>query len=496
MFRVVYCRMPVLCSECVTDSVLRAWVEEHGEEATCTFCGEEGLCAGLEALSNEIDVAIRRYYGLATQEAHVSPEHDNLEYYAEGETAEDIISEFVCSSDAVAAIVGLLSALEQRDVRDGGDALYDRDSLLEHAGASAGEYLELWEAFEHRVKHEVRFFDERARQMLDELFGDLPQLAEGRAVVTLTPSASELRIYRARLISNEAETEDFIRDPARHIGPPPSSAARGGRMNAEGIPAFYGAFSSEVALAEIRPPVGSLVAIGEFSVLREVKLLDMSFLPFAYHDESIFSPEYDQARSKVTFLRVFHRRISRPVLPSDEALAYISTQAVAAYVENVLGLDGIIYSSTQVGAEDESIGEQLPRTLCNLVLFGDAAVVERTPAPPRPRDYEFGADPLVPTLGWPEPGLVAPTAPTQSLTPADAVTASGAQLVGVAAAASRIEIAEPSGLGEDGRPATLRIARDPRLARVRAVKVETAPIVAHLYEDGRVLLHDFEDYEE
>ena len=35
-----------------------------------------------------------------------------------------------------------------------------------------------------------------------------------------------------------------------------------------------------------------MVAIGRFSLIRPLRLLDMSFLPFAYHQESMFSPEY------------------------------------------------------------------------------------------------------------------------------------------------------------------------------------------------------------
>lgn len=489
--------MAKLCGDCVTDRFLRAWVEEQGAEGTCTYCEQDGVCVELRSMAEEIDRAIRNYYNLASEEPHMSPHHDNVEYYAEGETAEEIMNDIISPAEAVADIVSVLSAREERDVRDGADALYD-DSPLEHIGTAADGYLETWEAFEQRLKHEVRFFDAEGRRMLDELFGDLPRLGDGRAIATLTPDDAELKIYRARIINDESHREDFIRDPARHIGPPPPVSAKSGRMNPAGIPAFYGAFSSEVALAEIRPPVGSLVAVGEFSLLRPIRLLDMSFLPFAYHNESIFSPSYDQARSKVRFLEVFHRRISRPVLPSDEALAYIPTQAVAAYVTNVLGLDGIIYSSTQVGAEGESTGDQLPRALCNVVLFGGAAIVERTPAPPRPPDPVFDDGPL-PEVSFAFPGFMGPAAAAPA-TPipinigAEASQAAAEPIVSAVSPGTSL-IPVPDGLGEDGSPATLRIKRDPSLGRIRAVKVETSSMFAHLYDDGRVLFDDFEDDE-
>jgi|SRR6185503_6802189 len=481
----------LICDDCVTDRVLSAWVEDNGEEATCAYCLEEGVCCQIDAVAKEIDKAIRRYYKIAPEEGHVVADSDNIAYYAEGDSAEDIIHGIVDSADAAADMVALLSASEERDVRDGDDAFYD-GTLLEHVESYPDGFLEVWESFEQRLKHEVRYFDERGRAMLGELFGDLPDFGGGQAIVTLSPEEKDLRLYRARIIVDESEREEFVRDPARHVGPPPPDLATAGRMNPAGIPAFYGAFSADVAVAEIRPPVGSLVAVGEFSLLRPLRLLDMSFLPFAYHEESMFSAKYDEARSKVRFLEVFHRRISRPILPNDETLAYLPTQAVAAYVANVMNLDGIIYSSTQVGAEDESTGDQLPRELCNVVLFGTAALVERTPAPPKPPEEDLepawfsiigpsNAAPVAtgaadqPDAGTPKADEPEPEQQAKETPPAEQAAAP-----------------EPSGLSENGTAATLRIKRDPKLVRIRAVKVETSPLFAHLYEDGRVLIDDFD----
>jgi hypothetical protein len=446
--------------------------------------------------AEEIDRTLRKYYSIAPEEPHVSPDHDNTEYYAEGETAEQILNDILSSSEAVSDILAVLSALEERDVRDGEDALYG-ESPLQHAGAHADEYLEMWEGFERRLKHEVRFFDAEGRQTLDELFGELPEVGDGRAIVTLLPDESGLSIYRARLVNDETLREDFIRDPARHIGPPPPKVARAGRMNPAGISVFYGAFSPEVALAEIRPPVGSLVAIGEFSLLHRIRLLDMSFLPFAYHGESMFSPKYDQARSKLKFLRVFHRRISKPVLPDDELLAYLPTQAVAAYVASVLGLDGIIYSSTQVGAEGESTGDQLPRALCNVVLFGKAAIVERTPAPPRPAEKTTADTPWAETQYDLDTLLGTATAAAPLPMAGDAATEQSSKVPQAPSSSNGTSlISLPDGLGEGGVPATLRVKRDPRLARITAVRVDSSELFAHLYDDGRVLFHHLDDDED
>ena len=43
-------------------------------------------------------------------------------------------------------------------------------------------------------------------------------------------------------------------------------------MNAKGISTFYGATNEDIALAEVRPPVGSQVAIARFDIIRPLLL--------------------------------------------------------------------------------------------------------------------------------------------------------------------------------------------------------------------------------
>jgi len=60
--------------------------------------------------------------------------------------------------------------------------------------------------------------------------------------------------------------------PDRDMGAPPSSLPAAGRMNAKGISTFYGATDPQIALAEVRPPVGSQVAIAYFEIIRPLRL--------------------------------------------------------------------------------------------------------------------------------------------------------------------------------------------------------------------------------
>lgn len=230
-------------------------------------------------------------------------------------------------------------------------------------------------------------------------------------------------------------------------------------MNPAGIPAFYGAFAQDVAIAEVRPPVGGRVAVGKFKLLRPIKLLDMSVMPYGFHNESIFSARYDDARNKVSFLRRLHRRVSRPVLPSDETIAYLPTQAVAAYVSNVMKLDGVIYGSLQIGAEGD-LYDPVSRDKCNVALFGKAArVLGAEPDRSALDDEEF--PPLTASSFGPFPGSTpARGNPSDSNIPAVPVEGN----IEAPPLVEGVEAAAPTGVPTAAAPAV--IGREPVILQV------------------------------
>jgi hypothetical protein len=461
-----------------TDAVLRQWIRDNGQAGTCAFCGRRRVACSFPKLARKVDEAIREFYRPAQETAHVVEESDNLEYWADGTPADEIIQEIAgVEPDLADALDAFLHRMEQHDVRDGGDAYYD-GTPLEHIEAYPGQFMEVWRCFEERLKHEVRFFDEEGKRRLDDLFGGLPSMAGGKTIVTIEPAGEFSMIFRARIIEG-SNLELFLKEPAQQIGPPPPLLARAGRMNPVGIPVFYGAFSQEVAVAEIRPPVGASVAVGQFKLLRTVRLLDLPALSSVYHGESTFSPEYDRLRSYVAFLERVDQLLARPVLPSDEALEYLPTQAVAAYIATVMGLDGVIYRSTQIADRDPF--KPVERKLCNIALFGAAARVEGTSG-----ESKHSGEPVrsiavsrifVPGLG---------EVPTLESIPGEVAPPQGNQ-------ASVAEEAVPDFAAE---PATLRIEPEPKLLKIRSVAVETWPFRAYIFDGSVVVdnLFDDDDY--
>jgi hypothetical protein len=81
-------------------------------------------------------------------------------------------------------------------------------------------------------------------------------------------------------------------------------------MNARGISVFYGAVSAEVALAEVRPVVGSRVVTTRFLLSRPIRLLDLEALQSVTVAGSVFDPTYIEQLEKAHFLGNRSRRIA------------------------------------------------------------------------------------------------------------------------------------------------------------------------------------------
>lgn len=120
-------------------------------------------------------------------------------------------------------------------------------------------------------------------------------------------------------------------------------------MNAKGISAFYGATEPHIALAEVRPPVGSQVAIVRFEIVRPLRLLDLNKLEQIQESGSIFDPGYARRLGRMMFLTKLSGRISRPVMPDDQDNEYLATQAVADYGHGREGSGGRYHLSVCPG---------------------------------------------------------------------------------------------------------------------------------------------------
>jgi hypothetical protein len=244
------------------------------------------------------------------------------------------------------------------------------------------------------LKTEARYFSRPAEAILAATFGGIGELRarDGRpAVVEVGPGRSIDGVFRARVFQSDDKLEAALRQPEKEFGPPPFSVAGAGRMNSRGVSVFYGANTPETALAEVRPPVGSQVAIGKFLLVRPLRLLDLAVLHDVYVTGSIFDPHFIRKLKHAMFLEHLSRRITMPIMPDDEAFEYLPTQVIADYLAAMAepAIDGIIYPSAQ--AEPGHL---------NIALFHKASRVQPSDLPEDSKVdaylYDYSEDGAVP----------------------------------------------------------------------------------------------------
>jgi hypothetical protein len=232
-----------------------------------------------------------------------------------------------------------------------------------------------WRSFENSLKTEARFFSRTAANHLTSIFDGIGELQtrDGRPlVVDAGPGTDFHTLYRARVFQSDDKLEAALGRPDIHLGSPPAPLAAAGRMNARGISVFYGTNNQKAAIAEVRPPVGSQIAVVQFEIIRKLRLLDLTALNDVRDTESISDFGLAGRMEGAVFLRSLSGRITPPAMPDDEPFEYLATQAIADFLATEVSapLDGIIFPSVQAAGD-----------VLNVVLFHKAARVEAMNVP-------------------------------------------------------------------------------------------------------------------
>lgn len=374
-----------LCFRCTTEEYFRNEIKTQGKRAKCGYCGKTRRCYSLEELAERIEQAFEEHYERtsdqpdAYQSMMLSDPESDYDWEREGESTVYAIMNAAEIPEAAAEDLQVVLDDRHSDFDSaamGEETEFSEDAHYEERGVDHSEWENEWNRFEESLKVEARFFNQTAVKHLASLFEGVDTLAtrRGGAVIVEAGSGTEwTALFRARVFQSDDELETALANPDRHLGPPPPQFAAAGRMNARGISVFYGANSQAAALAEIRPPVGSQVVIACFHIIRHLRLLDLTAFDGLVTHGSIFDPGYIRALEKAGFLRTLGQRLSRPVMPNDEAIEYLATQAVADFLatDRKINLDGLVFPAVQAAGGAR-----------NVVLFHKAARVKPRDVPP------------------------------------------------------------------------------------------------------------------
>lgn len=366
-----------LCFDCVGEAFLRAEIEKHGRAGVCFYCGGDGKSFSIGEMADRIEAAFEQHLYRTPDEPsgieYAMSKNSDYDWERRGEPIAEVIEARALIEPAPAE--DIQGVLEQRHfsmelAQMGEEQPFAEGAHYAEKDVDDGESYAGWQQFERNLKTQARYFSRTTEWKIESIFDGIGAHTTqgGRPVVVEAgPGMQIAALYRARVFQSDEKLEEALKRPDKEVGPPPFRAATAGRMNAHGISVFYGATDPIIALAEVRPPVGSKVVIGRFELTRLVRLLDIEALRSLNVEGSIFDKDYVQRLKRAKFLEWLSHRITRPVMPDDEPFEYLATQAVADFLATNANplLEGIIYPSVQ-GSGDKR----------NVVLFHKAARVE------------------------------------------------------------------------------------------------------------------------
>jgi hypothetical protein len=346
-----------ICGDCVEDTFLRAKIQKRAKETNCSFCGCLEKTIPLKTLATLVGEALQTHYTVADEDP------DETDLTGENSAATDpsgtpIAEVIACmagiqmdAAEKIRTILELRFKSKSRFNSWCGTPFSPGVRYIQQAFGSY-EFDFIWNNFKKDIKEKSRFFNESAADALRSVFGINKRNRPAKQALTtvIARPGSELgSYYRARVFKSLKEVEEALKTTENELGPPLTEKAAAGRMNALGIPVFYGAFDPRTALAEVRPPVGSWVLLGRFDVQREISLLDLDKMEALRPRGSVFDPSFADLSERSRFLTRFVEEITRPVQPGDEAFLYLPTQAVADFLANLedTSLDGILFNSVQ-----------------------------------------------------------------------------------------------------------------------------------------------------
>ena len=393
----------LICSDCIGESYLASLVDAEGEDGECSYCGCDGATITVEDLAGRIEAAFEAHFSRTADEPDsyqsmmLRDKEISYDWYREGDETVIAIQEAAGLSDEASQDVQAILDWEHSDFEAatmGLETEFSEDAHYEEKMPSDEEWHVGWRSFVMTIKSEARFFSRSAAEQLGKLFDSIDEMAThsgGSIVVDGGPGTSFDHFYRARVFQSDEELEEAMKRPDQGLGAPPTSVAASGRMNARGIPVFYGATSEAVVLAEVRPPVGSQVLVGRFDIVRPIRLLDLSALSDIRETGSIFDPDYAYRLGRMMFLRSLSFKMARPVMPDDQEMEYLPTQAIADFLatEGKVPLDGILFPSVQVAGAGQ-----------NVVLFNKSSRCEKLDIP---KGTKLGAHTYMNTEDGPEP---------------------------------------------------------------------------------------------
>lgn len=357
----------LVCTDCLSDACLRNRAVDN-DVGDCDYCDQALPAMDMEELVEMCDSVIYEYFRPIEQPSAVI----HHSYPPVGDSLYDVLNRILNADHK------LLSDIHERllglwDDRDDDDPYFVEETEV------SSEMAQGWRRMEYSLQFESRLSNPMVGTMLSMAFDGIEALRseDNRSAILVAGRGHKISSFqRGRVFQDDESMIAALKHPERHLGPVPKGKGSHGRMNAKGISVFYGATDDHTAIAEVRPPVGSMVVTARFEVIRPLRLLNLNDLASMrpHRELSYFNPERKSLSQRCAFLKRLQRQLTMPVMPDWSESGYLITQAIADFLatHEALNLDGILFPSAQ-GPLDASMGQ-------NVILFHKASGVQRIEA--------------------------------------------------------------------------------------------------------------------
>ena len=264
-----------ICHQCIGEEYLKAEVQKNGTIAQCSYCDQVANSYTIEEIADLIETAFEKYF-YRTSDQPTSQEkvmatdlEFKYEWEREGNPVIDVIQNIAkisldTADDILSILAGRHSDFDSEAMNE--ETEFSGDSYYAELTPDDSKWQAEWRKFKNSLKSEARFFHRNAAQHLAAVFNYIDKLVisdKKSLVIEVGPNMPLSVVFRARVFQSDQKIEEALCHPDLHLGSPPTSLAIAGRMNAHGISVFYAATSPEIAIAEVRPPVGSQVGVPE-----------------------------------------------------------------------------------------------------------------------------------------------------------------------------------------------------------------------------------------
>ncbi|MFP8782588.1 RES family NAD+ phosphorylase [Planococcus plakortidis] len=321
----------ICCVNCFRDAEVRAVISSLKIEGNCEVCKKENTSIYDTNINKELTPMFEGLLELYTPLSEMpSPLRSKRGQFTL--LQEELQSTWNLFNVEGRLIYDLISEICKEKYEKNSGIFDERVGILKLFDAEFKEEYSIlknfdWTQFTEEIKHKNRF---HVKSFNTQRFLEIIEAA------TRSFKKGEI-FYRAR-ISNGRDTPF----PIDEMGPPPEYLATNGRVNPFGISCLYLANEQDTAIKEIRAGIHDSVTVGEFELLEDLEIVDLTILdsvsPFVAEDMERYA-------INKSHLKAIANEITKPLKGTNPNIGYLPSQYISDLIKSA-EKKGIKYKST------------------------------------------------------------------------------------------------------------------------------------------------------